>query len=100
MKNTNKDAGMSEEQLEFDQDKLVKYLIDNLIWTKARLLSLEVCFLAYVELRTPELTDKFRNAILLEEKKLTQKELDDLRVLSQGLSEALRKELDDLGPSK
>jgi len=89
---------MNEEQLKFDQDKLVKYLIDNLISTKARLISLELSFLTYVELRTPQLTDKIRNGILLEEKKQIQKELDDLRVLSQGLSDALRKELDDLDP--
>lgn len=89
---------MGNDQLSFDQNQIIKYLIDNLIGTKARLISLECAFYAYIELRDPELTDKFRNAVHLQEKKQILKELDDLSLLDQGLSDALRSELDDLDP--
>lgn len=87
---------MEEEQLKLNHDDVIKYLIDNVVSIKARLAALELSFLAYVELRTPALTDKMQKAILLEDKRQLQKCHDDLRLLNQDLSDLLRKELDDL----
>ena len=88
---------MNEGELKFDRDEIIKYLINQLISTKSRLLALEMAFYAYIYKHDGEKEiDVYQKAVTDQEKKSLHQALDDLRVLDQGLSDLLNKELNDL----
>ena len=84
--------------MKFDRDDIIKFLIDKMISTKARVAALETAFLAYVALQTPDRLNTFEKTLRIRQEQEIQKGLDDLKMVDLYLSDLLRSELDDLNP--
>ena len=89
-----------EREYKLEHDKIMEYMVQNIVTTKALVNSLEYTLLAYIGKKSPELLDVVCDQLQDLKQKSFQKSLDDLSLLDEDLSNALRKELDDLNSSK
>jgi hypothetical protein len=88
----------NEREYKLEHNVTIEYLLQNIVTVKVQITSLEYLLLAYIGLKTPELLDSFCDQLEDVKKKQFQKVLDDLSLLDQGLSDALRSILDGLNP--